>query len=503
MDLIFNLAHVRQRLRRVRPLPAHDAAGRLQLAGDDRSTRPAPRTSSGARAAGAGAATASRSRERRSSGILPARTRTRCCADYRRTARRQAADSGTPPRGRRAGPGAAQPKAAAQAKRKPPADAPPTDGDARLPAGERRMTRRRGATAIASNPVLVGVATTLVIVVAVFLAYNANAGLPWVPTYRLTAEVPSATSLVQGQRGAHRRPARRGRGQDHAGAAGRTAPSTAKLDLKLETRIRPLPVDSTIIDPATLGARPQVHRGDAAGRPSEGFPEGGHDPAVSTRRRQAGRVRRVLQHVRRAARAWASSRTCAASATPSPVAARTSTPRSRRSCRWSRNAVPVLTNIADAGDQLRPLLRLAGARREIVAPVAVHPGRAVGEPRPHARRLRRRRAPVPAGHDHEGPGGSGDRDRDVPEDPAVLRATSEVLRRAAAGRARRSTTRAPTLADGVRDGHQRRCEASPAFNRRLEHVPRRPSRLRQDPIVPIGFRDLIDTVERSTRRSAT
>ena len=58
------------------------------------------------------------------------------------------------------------------------------------------MTRRRGATAIASNPVLVGVATTLVIVVAVFLAYNANAGLPWVPSYRLTAEVPNAANLV-------------------------------------------------------------------------------------------------------------------------------------------------------------------------------------------------------------------------------------------------------------------------------------------------------------------
>ena len=63
-------------------------------------------------------------------------------------------------------------------------------GGARLPARGRAVTRRRGATAIASNPVLVGVATTLVIVVAVFLAYNANQGLPWVPTYRLTAEVP-------------------------------------------------------------------------------------------------------------------------------------------------------------------------------------------------------------------------------------------------------------------------------------------------------------------------
>ena len=108
------------------------------------------------------------------------------------------------------------------------------------------MTRRRGATAIASNPVLVGVATTLVIVVAVFLAYNANAGLPWVPTYRLSADVPIATSLVKGNEVRI--------GGFRAGVVDKITPKQAsngstyaKLDLKLETRIRPLPVDSTII----------------------------------------------------------------------------------------------------------------------------------------------------------------------------------------------------------------------------------------------------------------
>ena len=30
---------------------------------------------------------------------------------------------------------------------------------------------------------LIGAATTLVVIVAVFLAYNANNGLPFVPTY--------------------------------------------------------------------------------------------------------------------------------------------------------------------------------------------------------------------------------------------------------------------------------------------------------------------------------
>ncbi len=38
----------------------------------------------------------------------------------------------------------------------------------------------------------------LVVIVAVFLAYNANEGLPFVPTYELKAEVPSAANLVGG-----------------------------------------------------------------------------------------------------------------------------------------------------------------------------------------------------------------------------------------------------------------------------------------------------------------
>ena len=56
---------------------------------------------------------------------------------------------------------------------------------------------RRGA-GIAGNPVLIGAATMLVVLVAVFLAYNANQGLPFVPTYELKAEVPSAANLVVG-----------------------------------------------------------------------------------------------------------------------------------------------------------------------------------------------------------------------------------------------------------------------------------------------------------------
>ena len=45
---------------------------------------------------------------------------------------------------------------------------------------------------------LVGALTTLVVIVAVFLSYNANSGLPFVPTYDLEAELPNAANLVVG-----------------------------------------------------------------------------------------------------------------------------------------------------------------------------------------------------------------------------------------------------------------------------------------------------------------
>ena len=45
---------------------------------------------------------------------------------------------------------------------------------------------------------LVGAVTVLVAIIAVFIAYNANSGLPFVPTYDLKAELPSGAKLVAG-----------------------------------------------------------------------------------------------------------------------------------------------------------------------------------------------------------------------------------------------------------------------------------------------------------------
>ena len=60
------------------------------------------------------------------------------------------------------------------------------------------MKRRRARQSIVANPVLIGGVTALVVVVAVFLAYNANQGLPFVPTTSLKVRVPNAAKLVVG-----------------------------------------------------------------------------------------------------------------------------------------------------------------------------------------------------------------------------------------------------------------------------------------------------------------
>jgi virulence factor Mce-like protein len=59
------------------------------------------------------------------------------------------------------------------------------------------MNRGRSQPAFA-NPVLLGAVTVLVAIVAVFLAYNANSGLPFVPTRQLKVDIPNGTAVLPG-----------------------------------------------------------------------------------------------------------------------------------------------------------------------------------------------------------------------------------------------------------------------------------------------------------------
>ncbi len=57
---------------------------------------------------------------------------------------------------------------------------------------------RRAQQSAFANPVLIGAVTVLVMLVAVFLAYNANTGLPFVPTKELRVEIANGSNLVVG-----------------------------------------------------------------------------------------------------------------------------------------------------------------------------------------------------------------------------------------------------------------------------------------------------------------
>jgi virulence factor Mce-like protein len=58
--------------------------------------------------------------------------------------------------------------------------------------------RGRAASSVFANPVLVGAVTVLVVIVAVFLSYNANNGLPFVPTTSLKVRFLNGQNLVKG-----------------------------------------------------------------------------------------------------------------------------------------------------------------------------------------------------------------------------------------------------------------------------------------------------------------
>jgi len=132
---------------------------------------------------------------------------------------------------------------------------------------------------IAGNPVLIGAATVLVILVAVFLSYNANQGLPFVPSYKLTAEMPSAANLVRGND--VRIGGTRVGTVDSIGVERRDdGESIALLGLKMERSVDPLPIDSTLLirPRSALGLKyVEIMRGTS----DEGFADGDTIPLAN------------------------------------------------------------------------------------------------------------------------------------------------------------------------------------------------------------------------------
>jgi virulence factor Mce-like protein len=345
---------------------------------------------------------------------------------------------------------------------------------------------RRGSASIAANPVLIGAATTLVVLVAVFLAYNANAGLPFVPTYQLRAEIPNAANLVVGNDVRI--------GGTRVGAVSAIDPVVrrdgsvaARLTLKLDNTIKPLPVDSTVI------VRPRSALGlkyvqIARGRSSRGFEDGATIP-----------IRR---------------------ATPRPVefdeVLNTFDDRTRRAGRTNidefgtafagrgpdlnraiedldpllLNLVPVMRNLSDPRTQLSQTVQALGRTARIVAPAAETQATLFGNLDTTFAALAR----VAGALQQTIQGGPPALDaaiQSLPRTRPFLANTQRLFADLRPGVAALRTA-APTLADAIEEGTPV-LRRSQQLSARLEPAFRSIQRLAEDPLVALGVRDLTNT----------
>ncbi len=129
--------------------------------------------------------------------------------------------------------------------------------------------RRQG---VANNPILVGTGAVLAILVTVMLSYNANEGLPFIPTYNINAELPGGANLVVGNNVSI--------GGARVGLVSSITPKRdgervyAEIGMKLDKKVEPIPANSWIVvrPRSTIGLKyVELHRGSS----SAGLPPGG------------------------------------------------------------------------------------------------------------------------------------------------------------------------------------------------------------------------------------
>jgi virulence factor Mce-like protein len=348
--------------------------------------------------------------------------------------------------------------------------------------------RRRGSASIAANPVLIGAATTLVVIVAVFLAYNANSGLPFVPTYELKAEVPNAANLVKGNDVRI--------GGTRVGAVTDIAPQqhpdgsvTAVLTLKMETVVKPLPVDSTVIvrPRSALGLKyVQITKGTS----SDGFDDGATIPLRNARpepveidqflnmfddKTRAASQSNLIEFGNGFAGRGEDLNRAIEDANPLLV-----------------NLTPVMQNLADPQTQLGRFVRALGRTAGIVAPAAASQAELFRNLDITFGALANVARPFLQDSISLGPPALDQGIKDFPQQRPFL-ANSEALFRELRPGVHTFAATAPTLANALTIGTPT-LERSVAFNNRLKPLFAALERFAEDPLVTRGLRDLTSTV---------
>jgi virulence factor Mce-like protein len=140
--------------------------------------------------------------------------------------------------------------------------------------------RRRNS--LAASPLLIGALTVLIAVVAVYVSYGANNGLPFTPTYDIKVELPEGSGLEPGNQvrlfgkrvgivtklAPHQNP--------------RTGRFTAVVSVKLEKHVGPLPADTTteVQSVSDIGLK---YLELTRGKSSRTIPQGATIPASQSR----------------------------------------------------------------------------------------------------------------------------------------------------------------------------------------------------------------------------
>jgi phospholipid/cholesterol/gamma-HCH transport system substrate-binding protein len=349
--------------------------------------------------------------------------------------------------------------------------------------------RRRGSASIAANPVLIGAATTLVVIVAVFLAYNANNGLPFVPSYSLKAEVPSAAQLVKGNEVRL--------GGTRVGVVDRIVPVrhrdgsvTAELGLKLETTIKPLPVDSTVIvrPRSALGLKyVELTRGTS----SKGYEDGGTIP-LSHATPKPVEIDEVLNTF--------DDKTRAASRVNLTEFGNALAGRGQDLNRAIEelnplltDLVPVMRNLSDPRTKLPQLFRALEQTAGQVAPVAEQQGALFANLDKTFTAFSNVARPYIQQSIVGGPPALDEATRAFPQQRPFLRNSELFFHELRPGvRALRSA--APDLADAFEAG-TRTLRRTPALNQRLKPTFAALQRFAEDPLVALGIHDLTNTAQ--------
>jgi virulence factor Mce-like protein len=231
--------------------------------------------------------------------------------------------------------------------------------------------RQNPNASVVSSPIMIGAVTTLISVIAVFLSYNANSGLPFVPTYRITVQVPDAAGIVEGNDVRE--------GGKRIGAVdrihGQVGPNNpyAELELKLDKIVEPLRDDTrvTVRPRSTLGLKYLEVVPGESGKPLE---EGATLPLG--RANQTVELDQVFDTFDRATRA-ALQRTLRGLGTGVAGRGEEFNESLTRAPALAAHGERVARNLADPATELRRAVRALARVTDEVAPVAPQLGDAI------------------------------------------------------------------------------------------------------------------------------